>query len=79
MANGTILTASELYNVLACFGAEKDPDTEKYIVRGHITSFLGMGDEFVLDDTAQYRKNGEWQNLLHAIKTTSYYHPITVL
>jgi hypothetical protein len=73
---GSILNASQLYNVLSCFGA--DMEGEKYIVRGNITSFMGAGDEFVIDDTAEYRSGGHWCNLLSAVKVTSYHHGIQV-
>ncbi len=75
--DGTMILASQLYNVLACFHAEMD-EHGKYIVRGNITSFMGAGDEFVLDSTVEYRSGGNWCNLLNAIKMTSYYHPIQV-
>lgn len=75
--DGAILLANELYNVLAAYKADKGDDG-KYIVRGNITSFMGAGDEFVVDSSAQYRVGEEWRNLLVAIKSTSYFRPITV-
>ena len=75
--DGAMLLASELYNVLAAFKADKD-ENGKYFVRGNITSFMGAGDEFVIDSTAQYRVGEEWRNLLAAVKGTSYFRPITV-
>jgi hypothetical protein len=74
---GSMLVASQLYNVLGCFGADKD-EKGKFIVRGNITSFLGAGDEFVIDATAEYRRQGQWCNLLQAVKVTSYHMPIEV-
>ena len=73
MAEGSMIQASELYNVLMAFKADKD-ENGKYIVRGNITSFMGQGQEFVIDVTAQYQSGGEWKSLLVAIKGTSYYH-----
>jgi hypothetical protein len=74
--DGAMLLESELYNVLMAFKADKEG--EKYVVRGNITSFMGMGDEFLIDSTAQYRCNGEWKNLLVAVKATSYYNGVQV-
>jgi len=76
MAEGSMLMASQLYQVLASFKA--DQEDEKYIVRGNITSFMGAGEEFVIDSSAEYRSGGKWCNLLLAVKVTSYYKPITV-
>jgi hypothetical protein len=76
--NGTIILAGQLYNVLSCYGAEKDLNG-KFIVRGNIISFMGAGEEFVIDDTAEYLREGQWHNLLAAVKSTSYYIPMVVL
>jgi hypothetical protein len=77
---GSMLTESQLYNVLSCFHA--DQEEGRFIVRGHITSFLGMGQEFVIDESAEYRcsESGteRWFNLLAAVKVTSYHMPIQV-
>jgi hypothetical protein len=76
VAQGSMIRASQLYNVLACFKA--DQENGQYIVRGNLTSFMGAGEEFVLDETAEYRSNGHWCNLLSAVKATSYYQPVAV-
>jgi hypothetical protein len=74
---GSMIMASELYNLLACCRADKD-ENDKYFVRGNITSFMGAGEEFVIDSTAQFRREKKWCNLLHEIKATSYYNPVAV-
>jgi hypothetical protein len=74
---GSMLLENQLYNVLACFKADKD-EKGKYIVRGNLTSFMGAGEEFVIDATAEYRRDGQWCNLLQAVRATSYYMPIEV-
>lgn len=75
--DGAMLQAGELYNVLMAFKADKD-ENDKYVVRGNITSFMGAGDEFVIDSTAQYRVGDKWCNLLVAVKATSYYRGCVV-
>ena len=77
MAQGSFLLESQLHTVLACFKCDRDNEG-KFIVRGNITSFMGAGQEFLIDETAQYYSNGNWCNLLSAVKATSYYHPVAV-
>lgn len=72
-----MITASQLYNVLACYKAEKDQEG-KFLVRGNLTSFMGAGEEFVFDESAEYFANGCWHSLLAAVSTTSYYLPVQV-
>jgi hypothetical protein len=78
MNSGSMVTNSELMNVLAVTGADKDEEG-KYFVRGGLVSFMGMGDEWVLDETAQYRKNGEWKYLLGLVQGTSYHRSVGVI
>lgn len=76
--NGTMLLNSELMNVLAVAGADKDSDG-KYVVRGDLCSFLGLGDEWVIGETAQYSKAGEWRSILGIAQVTSYHRPIIAI
>lgn len=62
---------SELRNYLAVVNADQD-DEGKFIVRGNITSFLGMGKEFVVGDDAQYRQDEKWCQLAAGLNDTSY-------
>lgn len=76
--NGSMLSAGQLTNVLTQFGADKDPEG-RFFIRGGICSFLDAGQEFLINDTAEYQRDGKWYNLLQAVKVTSYYVPVQVL
>ena len=44
---------------------DKYKDTDEYCVRGgRVVNFLGVGEEFVIDDDVEVRVNGEWQPLI---------------
>jgi len=54
---GCIITAEELKLALDNAGCETKDGA--YKVRGNITSFMGLGDEFCIGDDAEYFANGE--------------------
>ena len=62
---------SELSNVLSTVGCDQTEDG-KFKVDGNITSFMGAGEEFVVDDYAVYYKNGKAFNLCNVLNSTSY-------
>lgn len=53
----------ELVAVLKSCNADKD-ENGNFLVRGGIVSFLGADQEYAVDDSAQYRVDGEWKDLL---------------
>lgn len=75
---GQMIRWGELANVLRVMRCDTDADG-KFNVDGNITSFLGMGDEFVIGEDAVYYVDGTPRSLAHAIAGTSYSHPITVI
>lgn len=62
---------NELSNVLRCFHCDVDGEG-RFMVDGGIVSYLGLGEEFVVDKSAVYYVNGEARNLLSALNATSY-------
>jgi hypothetical protein len=68
---GWIGSASMLYHALATFGCDRDADGT-FCVDGSIVSFMGAGDEFVVDAAAVYYVDGQPRHLAAALETTSY-------
>lgn len=60
---------NELYNFLNVMGCDKDKDG-KFCVDGNITSFLGLGEEFVVDDSAVYYVDGKRKMLAAGLEVT---------
>jgi len=75
---GSFVSDSQFYNVLRVMGAERNGQGQ-FLVRGGIASFMGLGRETVVDETAQARVNGVWTGILPMIKATSYHQPISVI
>ena len=75
---GWIGHADALYHTLRMFGCDRDA-TGKFCVDGGITSFMGAGEEFVVDDAAAYYVDGRPRNLVQALKATSYGQHVTVI
>ena len=76
--NGWIGTARQLYAALQSLGCDRDAD-DKFCVDGNITTFLGIGDEFVVGDQAVYYVNGEARPLAPALQATGTGRAVTVL
>ena len=75
---GYLIDHSPLMNVLRVFKADQD-EHGKFFVRGNITSFMGVGEEWCVGDDAEFRIGGEWRSLPRAISATSYGVPVTVI
>lgn len=75
--SGWIGSASELYHALRMFGC--DTVDGKFAVDGNITSFMGAGDEFVVDGTAVYYVGGQPRNLAAMLHSTGYGRAIHVI
>jgi len=72
MNGGWLGSASQLYNYLQVVNAKTD-EGGKFLVRGNITSFLGVGDEFCVGEDAQYMaQDGSWVGLAAGLNQTSY-------
>jgi hypothetical protein len=66
---GWIGSRNQLFHVLRSFGCdEKDG---QFCVDGNITTFLGMGEEFVVGDDAVYYVNNKPCNLCNALKAVA--------
>lgn len=68
---GWIGSESELLNVLSVFKCDRDEEG-KFKVDGNITSFLGLGEEFVVGDDAVAYVNDKPCNLCNMLEATSY-------
>jgi len=58
-------------HVLRTFGVDRDEDG-KFHVDGKIVSFMGMGEEMVVDDDAVAYIEGKPHNICHMLEQTSY-------
>jgi hypothetical protein len=59
----------ELVAALEEVGA--DSCEEGFLIKGDIWSFMGAGDDVVVDDNARYRLNGEERPLVELLKERS--------
>ena len=75
---GHPIDTNPLMNVLRVFRADQDAEG-KFIVRGNITTFMGVGEEWCVGEDAEFRIGGEWRSLPRAISATSYGVPVTVI
>ena len=69
---------NQILSVLSVLGADQD-EQGNYLVRGNIISFMGIGPDCVVDDEAEYRKGGDWCNLVSAMGMPSYGVQVTVI
>jgi len=76
--NGWMGSEKQLSYVLQSFGADQDADG-KFIVTGGISSFMGLGDEIIIDDTAFCFINKEKKNINSLLYGTSYGLKATVI
>jgi hypothetical protein len=76
--DGWIGSDSELLYYLQVVGADRDEEG-KFKVAGNITSFLGMGKEFVVGPDACYFVQGRPVPLAAGLRATSYGVKIQVL
>lgn len=74
---GWIGNSGELYNALSVAGC--DQDNGKFHVDGSITSFLGLGEEFVVGDDAVYYVSGKPISLVGLLGATSYGSKVVVI
>lgn len=79
---GWIGMADQIEHYLRVVGADRD-ESGKYKVytnggRGPV-SFLGMGEEIVLDGTEEYSVDGHHNNLAAGLRSTSYGCSVMVL
>lgn len=63
---GWVGTASDLAYTLKELQADTDQEGV-FRTSGHIFSFLGLGDEYVLEDDVMFFKDGEPQPLIEAL------------
>jgi len=68
---GWIGPSSQFKYVLQVMGADRD-EKGNFIVAGSIFSFLGLGEEIVVGDDAEYFVGGKPVNLAGALAATSY-------
>jgi len=65
---GWIGDMDEIHKVLSKENADKDED-DKFILRGRIVTFLGMGEEAVIDEGTTYFVDGKEQLLIPKLKS----------
>lgn len=76
---GWIGSDRELLTFLEVVKCDRDEEG-LFIVRGQgITSFLGAGQEFVINDAAEYRRGDKWYGIAGGLRGTSYGLGITVI
>jgi len=75
---GWIGSNNELMHVLRTFGVDRDEDG-KFHVDGKIVSFMGVGEEMVVDDDAVAYINGEPRNICNMLAATSYGQKVKVI
>lgn len=76
---GWIGTNKQLQHTLNVVGADKDQEGRFLIYNSELVSFLGLGEEYVIDDDTSYSVNGKKLNLAHLMASTSYGLSITVI
>ena len=76
---GWIGAKPELMNALRVINADKDDEGDFLIGSGKVVSFLGAGEEFVVDDDAVYFVEGRQCALAGLLNSTSYGVGVTVI
>jgi hypothetical protein len=76
---GWIGMAHQLEYTLRSMGADTDEDGRILITGSAPVSFMGMGEEMVIDDECMYLVNGQKASVAIAMKQTSYGVPVNVL
>ena len=76
---GWIGMADQLAFARGMFGADVDGDNRPIVRPRGISSFLGLGEEIVLDDEAQVRIGGRWVRIAPLMEGTSYGMNVTVI
>ncbi len=64
--------ANHVKSALDTIGADKDENGDFLIVGKPPISFMGLGEELVLDDEVMYLLGGQPQSLVHLMNRTSY-------
>lgn len=78
VGTGWIGSHDALMNYLRVVGADQDGEG-KFLVRGTIVSFMGVGEEYTVGADAEYRVGGRWCNLASGLNSTSAKLEVTVI
>ena len=76
---GWIGNARQLTYTLDCMGADRDEEGKFKIYNSAPVSFMGCGEEMVVDDDCCYSVNGKKASLAGALNSTSYGLQVTVI
>ncbi len=76
---GWIGPAHQLKYVLQVMEADRDENGNFKIYGSEPVSFLGLGEEYVIDENCCYSINGQYASLSGALNSTSYGHKINVI
>jgi hypothetical protein len=72
MADGWIGLTRQFDHAVRTFGAEVDAE-DRVLVAGKLpVSFMGAGDELVVDEETLVRVGGKWVSALNLVSATSY-------
>ncbi len=76
---GWIGTKDQLLHTLRVFGADTSEDGQFLVYGGMIASFLGLDDEYIVDDEAMCRIKGELVAIAYLLAQTSYGRQVRVI
>lgn len=76
---GWIGSKQELMSVLAVHDVDKDEEGNYFVYVEPPSSFLGMGDEFVVSDRTEVSYKGKRMNLAYLLCQTSYGSKVNVI
>jgi len=76
---GWIGSRSELFSYLSVVGADRDSDGNFLIFGADVSTYLGLGEEFVIPAETEYSVGGERKRLAAGLATTSYGMCVSVI